>query len=326
MECRICNVQGDHKIFQGREMYFGTREEFTYFQCVNCECLQLAEIPIDMSKHYPSNYYSFNSQVKMKKSNVLSNFLINQRCKLALFRKGYKVNRILRLFVDLPSELYEHGSIIRKSGIKSFNDKILDVGCGKGIRLAELKTLGFKKLLGIDPYNANDTKYSGIRILKRHIVDLSGTYDLIIFHHSFEHIANQLETLKAVVRLLAPKGTCLISIPIVPSYCWEKYGVYWVGMDPPRHFFIHSIKSIELLANRVGLELFDVVYDSGVFEIIASEQYLRGIPLYAENSYFVNPEKSVFNPEQIEMFKKEAERSNSDKRVGAADFYFKTKS
>jgi hypothetical protein len=39
-------------------MMHGRREEFTYFQCLHCGCLQISEIPEDMSPYYPNNYYS----------------------------------------------------------------------------------------------------------------------------------------------------------------------------------------------------------------------------------------------------------------------------
>lgn len=57
-----------------------------------------------------------------------------------------------------------------------------------------------------------------------------------MFHHSFEHIADPFETLCSVRRLLS-SGTCLIRIPIVDSWAWENYGVNWIQIDAPRHFF-----------------------------------------------------------------------------------------
>ena len=58
--CRICgNAEGNHA-YDVREMMFGTRETFRYFQCGRCHCLQIARIPDDMSRFYPGNYYSFD--------------------------------------------------------------------------------------------------------------------------------------------------------------------------------------------------------------------------------------------------------------------------
>jgi hypothetical protein len=59
MICKICGNIEENKVFEIREMMFGFRDEFTYFECSKCGCLQIAEIPINMEKYYPSNYYSF---------------------------------------------------------------------------------------------------------------------------------------------------------------------------------------------------------------------------------------------------------------------------
>jgi hypothetical protein len=40
-------------------MQLGLREEFEYFECSKCGCLQIEEVPLDLSKYYPDNYYSY---------------------------------------------------------------------------------------------------------------------------------------------------------------------------------------------------------------------------------------------------------------------------
>ena len=47
--CRICgNARGNAR-FRAREMQFGTREEFDYFRCASCGCLQISEVPEDLA-------------------------------------------------------------------------------------------------------------------------------------------------------------------------------------------------------------------------------------------------------------------------------------
>ncbi len=63
--CRICGWTGEAYHFTAKEMFFGTREEFEYFQCGNCHCLQITEIPDNLGKHYENAYYSFKQpQIK----------------------------------------------------------------------------------------------------------------------------------------------------------------------------------------------------------------------------------------------------------------------
>ena len=51
--CRICASNGPHPHFVVREMMFGTRESFDYFECSNCKTLQIVDIPADLARHYP---------------------------------------------------------------------------------------------------------------------------------------------------------------------------------------------------------------------------------------------------------------------------------
>src|SRR5213594_710337 len=59
--CKICSTEAEHESYRVREMQFGTREEFIYFQCVHCGCLQLRDIPANLAKYYPDYYPAFSS-------------------------------------------------------------------------------------------------------------------------------------------------------------------------------------------------------------------------------------------------------------------------
>lgn len=96
-----------------------------------------------------------------------------------------------------------------------------------------------------------------------------------MFHHSFEHISDPLEALETVRSLLAPNGRCLIRVPVV-SWARNEYGANWVQIDAPRHFFLHTEKSMEILAEKVGLEITRVEYDSTEFQFWGSELSKRG--------------------------------------------------
>lgn len=58
-KCRLCRSEAEHKVYHVKEMFFGTGEEFTYFLCDKCQCMQIMEIPEDLGKFYGNGYYSF---------------------------------------------------------------------------------------------------------------------------------------------------------------------------------------------------------------------------------------------------------------------------
>lgn len=60
--CRICGAKGEFDTYQAREMMQGTRDEFLYFACDRCKCLQIATVPENLNDYYGSDYYSFQMQ------------------------------------------------------------------------------------------------------------------------------------------------------------------------------------------------------------------------------------------------------------------------
>lgn len=321
--CRICNATGKHTNFVCREMMFGTREEFSYFKCSLCGCLQITDFPLDMARFYPDNYYSLSIDHPIPKGYGVLTPLIHWRIEETIFGKQRYLDQLIRRFITLPDEVNEYGPMLKNCGINNFDWRIVDVGCGaRPFRLAAMQQLGFRNVLGIDPFIASDTKFANISVLKKTIDDLEGVFDLIMFHHSFEHIANQVATLRKASALLTKKGICLIRIPLVDSELWDRYGTDWIELDAPRHFYLHSHDSIKRLAHAAGLTLKNVVFDSGEWEFIGSEQYRQNIPMRDPRSWFVDKKKSIFTNDDVLAFKKETDRINSIGRGGRAAFYF----
>jgi len=202
--------------------------------------------------------------------------------------------------------------------------KILDVGCGSGTLLYLLYEAGFSNVLGVDPHIDRDIEYeNGLVISRQEIQKVTGLWDLVMFHHSFEHMQNPLQVMQSVSRLLKTGGCCLIRIPVVSSFAWEHYGIHWVQLDAPRHFFLHSLDSLRILARKEKFHIEDIVFDSGGFQFWGSEQYKKGISLRSEKSYDVNPSQSIFNQEQIDRFHGKAVQLNRDARGDQAIFFLK---
>src|SRR3569832_1856689 len=94
LTCRICGTIGNHSTIIGREMMFGTREEFEYFQCGSCDCLQIAHIPENLGQYYTSSYPAQKvSTTPTKEKYWVTRALVKQRSRTALFNKHHKLNR-----------------------------------------------------------------------------------------------------------------------------------------------------------------------------------------------------------------------------------------
>jgi len=307
--CRICSFSGDSPVYTVREMMYGLRDEFCYFQCAKCQCLQIAEFPADMSPYYQRNYYSLSQSPETLYSNIFETWARRNRDRFAVLKKG-GFGRLISLFHPAEPNM----ACLSLANL-SRNSRIVDVGCGTGLLLYFLKEAGFENVLGIEPNIENDMKYSNDLIIRKaQVHEMNEEQDLFMFHHSFEHLPNPIETLETVYRLLPSGGMCLIRIPLVSSEAWEKYGTDWVQLDAPRHFFLYSLDSLNMLAEKTKFKINEIVYDSDEFQFWGSQQYLKGIPLMAENSYGRNPAKSIFSQEEIKSFKAMARELNSSSR------------
>ncbi len=311
--CRVCGHVGNHETFVAREMMFGLREEFTYFQCSACRCLQIRDIPANMNPYYPPNYYSM--QVVLPKFGKLRSALcaVKSRIRLKvsnnLFRKHTRRRRIFDWMRGTRTD---------------YHSAILDVGCGRGKLLHELHYFGFRDLTGVDPFVGESMHLdNGIAIHKCELAELDRRFDLIMMHHAFEHLSDPWATLRDVANRLRPGRMLLLRIPVVDRYAWRHYGVNWLSLDAPRHFYLHSEASIAHLAERTGFEVVRTVYDSGAHQFWGSEQYQRDIPHRSERSYEDNPKGSIFSPSQIREYERLSRKLNAEGDGDAACFYLR---
>jgi SAM-dependent methyltransferase len=297
--CRICNNGAGNRLHTAREIAFGLREHFTYLECGQCGCVQLVDIPSDIGKYYPPGYYSLRPQ------GALATFVRRRWSAHAYGRK----NLVGWLFTEL---FFSHRSMLairRVAPPKAA--RILDVGCGRGNLLQDLAWLGFSNLTGADPFIERDLTYeTGVKIFKRELGELAGQFDLIALNHSFEHMPHPAEVMRQIAERLAPNGKVILGIPVADSYAWKRYGVNWSNMDPPRHLFLHTRRSIEFLAAKAGLVIESVFYEGNDEQFWLSEQYSRDIPSTDPRSVASTPLKRLLAWNKIRVCRVKAEELN----------------
>lgn len=316
VKCKICNNEIDNKSYLVPEMMFGLEEKFEYLECQNCGCLQIKEPLTDLSKYYPANYYSFHNLIS--KYDFFISFLRHQMTNYYLLQKNNILGRLLVKIFNVPD--FYHW--VKKINL-DLKAKILDVGCGAGHLLVSLKRAGFTNLTGIDTYIEHDIFYDhSIKIYKKELAVLSEKFDFIILNHCFEHMLDPQNIIKKLFTLLNCNSCLLIRVPVVSSYAWKHYGINWVQLDAPRHIFIPSVKSMQILADMAGFNKMEVEYESWDFQFWGSEQYKKNIPLRSPISYAENPKKSIFTKSQIKSFKTKACELNKNHEGDTASFYF----
>jgi 2-polyprenyl-3-methyl-5-hydroxy-6-metoxy-1,4-benzoquinol methylase len=307
-ECKICQNTKGNMPYKVKEMMFGIQQVFDYIKCANCGCLQIQNIPKNISDYYPKEqYYSFSTSTLSPIKQHLKHYTLG---KLFNYYIGYFsiVGYIASRFYYLQKR-YEWVKCL--SGL-SKSASILDIGSGSGKYLDELLTCGFKNIKGIDPYIENNIiTAKGVPISKQELSAINGAYDFIMLNHVFEHMDHPQEILSKLNSLLTPTGKLLIRIPLVDSFAWDTYGVNWYQIDAPRHFYLYTKKSIKLLAQKTGFKIEQIIFDSNDYQFIFSEQYVQHKTMKAAQ---------LFKKEQINKWRNQANKLNDTARGDQACF------
>lgn len=284
MECLSCGAHEHARTFIAREFLFGTNEAFPYTECARCGSLQIAHIPPNLDKFYPSDYYSMvETGVPIEQLGNLRRFVRSARADYHIGRKnllGWMIDKLAPNYSKINWEWF--------TGYASITSRILDVGCGSGGLLREMRAQGFRNLTGIDPFVAHPLSNEGFRIVCGELVDLDERFDFVMLHHSLEHMPEPLEALREVRRLVASNGVALIRCPIAGTFAAEHYGINWAGLDPPRHLFVPSLTGIKELTRRAGLSVCRFWFDTSEWYLLLSEAIARGLPPY-------DRDKGIFN-------------------------------
>lgn len=304
--CKICNNSTGNRQFTAQEKMLGSGGEFDYMECGSCKAIMLMTPPADMAPYYPSDYYSFSD--------------ITESASLGGRLKGWLMQHLIEHRLGSSDRI---GSWLAKwttafkwvrQDMFDRNTAILDVGCGNGALLSLMAQAGFMNLRGADPFIEADINYrNGVRIYKRELQDVEGEFGFIMLNHTFEHLEDPQKVLETLSDKLEPGGKAMIRIPVGDCWAWEHYGTDWVQLDAPRHFFLHTERSIRHLVQPTDLTLEHVEYDSTIFQFVGSEKYQQGLTL--------NDNSKSFSRKKINEFRSKAEDLNMRKRGDTTSFY-----
>lgn len=298
--CKFCGSEAGTVVHAEERMY-GLGGDFIYQKCQKCGSLQLLTIPKELGPYYPADYYSF---VPLQRSDARTKFLKRLRMKVFLAS-------------GISSIAPMYGYWLRKVH-SGFSGRIADVGCGNGQLLYELHCAGYRDLHGFDPYMDQSIQLEkGLTLWKKRLEDSELTFDLIMMHHSFEHMEDPNEILKASFTKLNPGGVLLVRCPVTDAEVWKQSRSKWVQLDAPRHLIIPSVCGLNQLAEERGFEIQEVEFDSSEFQFWGTALYEKGLSLRSAKIF------EHFSPEQLASWKEKALRYNQEGKGDQACFYFR---
>ncbi|HRH86929.1 MAG TPA: class I SAM-dependent methyltransferase [Rubrivivax sp.] len=275
--CWYCGSDAQGRRTSVREMYFGSRQRFDYLECADCRSWRIETIPSDLSRHYPKDYGAHGSPAAVGKR------ARGPRQWVRVLRTDARIGRFGPAAAKWVENAYRELSPypwrwLRMAGVNR-DASILDVGCGNGSLLRALHAEGFNDLTGIDRFYPAECRLPGLTLRVGDVFDVHGRFNLVMLHHSLEHMPEPIEVLRQSKQLLEPDGTLLVRVPLADCVAHREYGEHWFQIDAPRHLAVPSVHGMFAIAERLGLEPVEVDFDSSATQFEASEGYRHDVPL-----------------------------------------------
>jgi 2-polyprenyl-3-methyl-5-hydroxy-6-metoxy-1,4-benzoquinol methylase len=291
--CPFCRSGNINQVFPVKD-HTVSGELFTICKCSDCGGMFTQDVP---AQEAIGPYYA--SQNYVSHSNTQKGFINGLYHKVRIITLTAKRKMIVAL-------------------TKVQKGNILDVGCGTGAFLNEMKRAGWQ-ITGLEPDE----------VARRNAVELFGIYPMssqelfalparsftaITMWHVLEHVHQLHEYLDQLRNLLADNGRLFIAVPNYTSYDAQHYQDHWAAYDTPRHLYHFSPASMRALLKQHSLEVIEAkpMWFDSFYVSMLSEQYKngKGNIIAALLIGFVSNLKALFNSERcssvIYVIKKES--------------------
>lgn len=261
--CPYCYNKDSNKEVSGVKDYFFEiwDGEFDFLRCLNCNALWMASRPQDKYVELAYEDYYTHDQTNRddsRNANIFKNTLRDGYVRNQYGRKhGFLDSFCAAAYQALSPNLVDTRISYRFAPRAPCS--ILDFGCGGGHFLRKMRSLG-NEVVGIDFDRVVIERLQEEGIEAFLIAELDWLldnyrFDLIALGHVIEHIPNPGETIAKLAASLNEDGLIYIEAPNASATGLEIFGKYWRGLEAPRHFGVPSLKSLELVCNKAGLQI-----------------------------------------------------------------------
>ena len=307
--CHLCKSNKLTHLLDGQDRLHGTPGVFPIVQCQSCSLAFIHPQPAleDIPSFYPTHYYAYTAE-KQPNHPPLK--------RLELYFRARKKAEILSKYYNYPRKFEKN---LFFSFLTLFNKKIndvpayinhgklLDIGCGKGTYLLEMKKLGWDTQgVELSEGAVGVAKQSGLNVLQGTLEEACLPAESIDFARMadvLEHLPHPTHTMLEVYRILKPEGTLLISVPNIRSLTFKIFGTYWFPLEIPRHLFFYTPRSLKKLCNDSGFHVEDLrVWSDNVVDIVPSFQYWleerhpKSCAFFNRNKWALKLMRKMFSP------------------------------
>jgi 2-polyprenyl-3-methyl-5-hydroxy-6-metoxy-1,4-benzoquinol methylase len=175
-------------------------------------------------------------------------------------RYGYELRpaaRVGRLVVPLlPGQRAAADRHVRRLARPRDAARVLDVGCGNGEFLLEMRAAGWETHgHETDPRAVERAREQGLDVRAGALEGgayPAGFFDAVTLSHVLEHLHDPVGTLKTCRELIRDDGVLWIATPNLASYGHARYGRAWRGLEPPRHLVLFTPSALVRALERAG--------------------------------------------------------------------------
>jgi len=263
--CPLCGGPKEEFYRQVEEYICGVPGKWDYQRCRSCDLLWLTPRPIqeDIAKIYPEVYFdsldsSHDSPLSRLKRRV--NHLICSNGFGYRPSEGSTMERATGRLLGWTPFLRDMSLVSIRCLEGPAHGKLLDVGCGDGVWLAQMRDLGWD-VVGLEPSPetaAIARSRFGLRVVPGFLEEgtLEGElFDAITLVHVIEHVPNPVELLARCWKLLATGGRIVLATPNLNAWAHKLFKNHWCSLDPPRHFTLFSGKSLRSAMEKAGFRV-----------------------------------------------------------------------
>jgi SAM-dependent methyltransferase len=224
-DCPLCGGLAEETFAVGDRNRGITTEIFSYRRCMSCSTLFLADVPADLGRYYPPDYYGVPSAEQLDRA------ARGERLKLAFLRPWVVDGQL----VEIGSAFGLFAHVAKQAGF--------DV---TAIEMDDRCCTYLQNVVGVRAIQSDAPE----RALER--VEQSRA---IVLWHSLEHLQHPWEVLEQAAKCLEPGGVLVIAMPNPESVQFRLLGSRWAHIDAPRHLFLIPFSTLARRAKELGLDV-----------------------------------------------------------------------
>ena len=201
------------------------RQTFRYFHCTGCGVWFLGDIPRDLARYYPPDYYTI-----ARSPEELDAWSASERYKIELVKQFRAGGRLIEIG---PAS----GSFCHLAKTSGFDVTAIEMDQ----RCSEF----LAATLGIHVVNSANEAAA---------VETLPPADVIAMWHVIEHLVDPWSMLKAAAGRLRPGGVLVLAAPNPGAFQFRALGERWVHIDAPRHLWLIPPEVLSKRGRDLGLE------------------------------------------------------------------------